>query len=147
MTSVYEPELGQMMFGRASFQTTCPEILDAALMSVSHEMRRVLWNLRQHEVDPFGNSYDAFRCDAFGVWSYDWSDEDEAEQPYNFACPKHEIALRWYKYFGRGMSVSRDVSPGEVSDMLIYLLTYLRDVETGAEQFQTGDVCDVPYFA
>src|SRR5690606_5179380 len=94
MTTLYVPELGQMAFGQPAKEFACPELLVAALEAIRAELTRVLWNAKQLEWDPFQGS-EAFRCDVFGVWAYDWSDE---RQPYNFKHVGSGVEVSWYKY-------------------------------------------------
>jgi hypothetical protein len=151
MQSEYTPELGQAIFGQPTQQFKCPEILDAALMSIRQELLWVLWNCRHHEIDPFTNSAESFRCAEFGVWAYDWGSE---QQPYNFKHTKSGLEVSWYKYFGRGMSANMSVSPDLAASILDDCLKALRDIEgSKAKQknqfvpdFAVGPISDVAYF-
>lgn len=82
---------------------------------LSCELERVMWNANQTEyANPFSNSGETFKCDAFEVEAYSWN--DEYEQPYNFKWKDVEIS--WYKYLGRGMSANREISPELAATML-----------------------------
>jgi hypothetical protein len=63
---------------------------------------------------PFANSGNKFYCDTFEAESYSW--DDEVDQPWNFKW--RDIEVSWYKYFGRGMSVNKNVSDKEIEEML-----------------------------
>jgi hypothetical protein len=143
----YTPELGQACFGQPWKEYECPQILEAALMFLSEELQRVTWNLRQAEWHPFSNRGEAFRCDTFGVWSYDWSDPEDRRQPYNFCHLKSGLCVSWYKYLGRGMACNRIVDPAEVAEILKDCIDALEKVEAepGAP-YQLGGMGAVPYF-
>lgn len=111
----------------------CPDILEAALTMLRHEVQRVLCNLKQESSDPFGNTGGSFDCGEFSVCAYSWGDDDE--QLWNFIHPKSGIAVSWYKYFGRGMSVCRDVSADDAAALLRDCLDSMRRVECGELQW------------
>jgi len=64
---------------------------------------------------PFANTGNRFSCDAFSVKAFDW-DDDSDDVP-NFKWGTLEV--RWYKYLGRGMEVSREMSADEIGEMLV----------------------------
>jgi len=142
----YQPELGQMVFGQPWQKHECPQILEAALAFLSEEVQRVLWNIKQEQLNPFGNHCEAFRCEAFGVWSYDWSDNEDAAQPYNFCHPKSGVCISWHKYAGRGMSCNRAVNPNEVAEILSDCIEAMNDVERKGAVYSVGVLGEVPYF-
>lgn len=129
----YEPELGQMLFGQPSKEFYCPEILDAALEFIRHDLQRILWNLRQEASDPFSNSGASFRCDIFTVFAYSWN--DQVPQPWNFKHQPTGLEVSWYKYCGRGMSINRETSPDEIASVLRSCLQALRKIENGEMSF------------
>jgi hypothetical protein len=129
----YSPELGQAVFGQPWQAFPVPDILDAALEAIRHEVQRVLWNLRQHEIDPFGNSAGSFRCPTFTVCAYSWN--DGIAQPYNFKHPASGLLVSWYKYMGRGMSANMDVSPDLAARILTHCLRGMKAVESGEHRW------------
>lgn len=131
---VYEPEIGQMLFGQPYKQHDLPEIMDSALTSIRNEMDRVMWNLFQKNYEnPFGNSGASFRCEVFTVCSYSWN--DELWQPYNFKHEKSGTLISWYKYHGRGMSANKHINPDLASDILMDCLLAMRKIEKGEMGF------------
>lgn len=142
--SVYEPELGQMMFGQPAFEHKVPDIYESALSFLSEELERVLKALGERSCDPFGNTGDAFKCPEFGVWSYSWGDE---EQPYNFYHKKTGTAIRWYKYLGRGMSASAPLDPKQAGRMLRHCIAVCWFVESGAMKYASGGIHEISYFS
>lgn len=125
VTEAYTPELGQMVFGQPHKPNAVPAIWEAALAMVRDELGRVLWNIHQEEYDsPFGNTANRFECPAFAVEAYSWGDE---EQPWNFKWG--EVEIGWYKYFGRGMSANRPLTPDLAAEMLDACLAALRAYE------------------
>lgn len=122
----YEPELGQMCWGNPTQELAVPEYIKSHLAWVKDELDRVMWNVNQKEYDsPFDNSgnVEGFVCDAFEAHAYDWNEDNK--QPFNFKW--HDLEISWYKYFGRGMSMNRDVAPDEAAAMLGECLEAVRN--------------------
>ena len=103
----YEPELGQAVFGQPWQELPCPEHLELALEAIRYALLVV------HDIDPFGNTGEHFKCPIFEVCAYSWSDE---EQPFNFAYK--DIRISWYKWLGRGTTVNRGVDREETIRLL-----------------------------
>lgn len=101
----YEPELGQMLFGQPSKKYECSPELYAAMAFLAELMPEM--------ENPFSNSGHRGDYGAFQAHAYSWSDE---EQPWNFKW--RDVEVSWYKYHGRGMSVNREVSRGDVIEMM-----------------------------
>lgn len=136
---IYEPELGQALFGQASQEYKVSEVLKAAILMISRELKRVMWNIHQKELDsPFENTGASWECDTFAVEAYSW--DDKYEQPYNFKYK--DIEVSWYKYFGRGMSVNRNVTPDEVSTMLNDCLDALLEYERSHSKIYKHEASD-----
>jgi len=122
----YTPELGQAIFGQPYKEYAVPDIWEAALAFLSHELDRVMWNIHQKQyVGPFGNSGDAFRCGVFEVEAYSW--DDEYDQPWNFKW--RDVEISWYKYLGRGMSANQELTPERAADMLTECLLACKKYE------------------
>lgn len=122
---MYEPELGQYIYGQPYQAFDVPEYLEAALSYLQQEIERVEWNNGQKDFNPFGNTGQKYRTKAFEVEAYSW--DDSIEQPYNFKWK--DLELSWYKWFGRGMSMNRETTPDEVAVMLDECLKSVRDNE------------------
>jgi hypothetical protein len=128
----HTPEIGQAFFGQESKEYAVEEILQAALLMISKEWDRVMWNINQKEMDsPFSNTGARWECDTFKLEAYSWN--DEYEQPYNFKYK--DIEVSWYKYFGRGMSVNKEVAYDEVQKMIVDCLNALRKYEQERNKF------------
>lgn len=125
----YQPELGQAIFGQPHQRFECPDILDAALVFIRDRLDTILWNNLQQRVEsPFGNTGSRFETDGLIVEAYSWN--EDVEQPFNFKCGNIEVS--WYKYLGRGMSVNREVTSQDVSDMLATALAILGECDVEA---------------
>lgn len=124
--------LGQILYGQPRQERDCPEILDAALSFLRHEIGRVLWNIRQEQVDPFSSSAESFKCAAFCVCAYSWSDDP---QPWNFKHYKSGIEVSWYKYMGRGMTVNKVVTPDQAAELLRDCMEAMQKVESGEDKY------------
>ena len=129
----YQPEIGQMLFGQPTKSFAVPDIMDAALEHLDHELGRVMWNLRQREFEsPFRNNGASFRCSAFTVVAYSWSDDP---QPYNFKHPQTGVEISWYKYLGRGMSSNVEITPDLAARVLDDCLKACKAIEKGEMRF------------
>jgi hypothetical protein len=110
MRKLYEPELGQAMFGQPSHELECPDYLEVALCAIRDTLETIMglpFN------NPFSNGGGHFSNGAFEVHAYSW--DDSKEQPFNFKCGDVEVS--WYKYMGRGMSVPLEYTMEEVQKM------------------------------
>jgi len=52
---------------------------------------------------------------SFDQPSYSWNEEEE--QDFNFKW--RDFKVSWYKYFGRGMTMNREISNEELREMLL----------------------------
>ena len=101
-------ELGNIMFNPNVNQSyECPEYIIAFLEGIRNKLKIKLWNTKQEEIDPFGNTGEEFKNDTFEVCAYNWND-DECQQ-YNFKW--NEIEISWYKYLGRDTTINYQVDP------------------------------------
>jgi hypothetical protein len=114
MSDYYEPELGQAIFGQPYKEYGVSQKLRDALSSIDKHLCLKMERLDKNFESPFANSGNKFYCDTFEVESYSW--DDEVDQPWNFKW--RDIEVSWYKYFGRGMSVNKNVSDKEIEEML-----------------------------
>ncbi|KKK64693.1 hypothetical protein LCGC14_2981660, partial [marine sediment metagenome] len=124
---MYEPELGQMIFGQPYKEHKASNLMIAALRAIGDELGRVMWNIHQEiYASPFDNTGNAFKeIQTFQVEAYSWN--EEYEQPWNFKWK--DIEVSWYKYYGRGTSVNREVSPLEIAQMLDACLSVLLEYD------------------
>lgn len=106
-----------------------PDYVEAMLMSIRSELSRVLWNINQREIDPFGNTGEVFEdSPTFKVRAYDWGKAD-GEDPMEPNFEWKDFKVMWYKYFGRGMSCNRDMKPHEAAKMLSECLEAITQYE------------------
>lgn len=126
---VYEPELGQAVFGQPYFSHPLPEIWEAALGAIDHELCRIMWNIHQREYgSPFSNTGARFEeLSEFQARAYSWDDEASEGETWNFRW--RDIEIRWYKYMGRGSTISRRATPDEAAQMLSECIAALRRFE------------------
>lgn len=93
-------ELGQMMFGNPVGAFECSEYVEAMIEFLFAEIERVYWNKHQknweRQEDP--------KFKGIEYRNYYWGeDEKEASKP-NFSYGG--VELRWYKHFGRSMTLN-----------------------------------------
>ena len=109
----YEPELGQLMYGTPPGEFTFGKLEKWAVTSL-----RRLATLTKVESLSQNIGGVSFRNDVFEMRNYHWcaDDEDcpEAARP-NFKCG--DVEIRWYKYLGRGMSVNRQITKEELTEI------------------------------
>jgi hypothetical protein len=125
MTRIYEPELGQVVFGQPYQKYDVDYWLESAITAIRHYLVATKDN---DFADPFSNSGGDFTCDAFEVQAYNWN--DEVDQPYNFKW--RDLQVSWYKYFGRGMSANRKVKRGELLKMVDECIDAIRAAKSVA---------------
>lgn len=107
--SIYQPELGQMMFGNPTGQYEVPNYADALIRDLIHnDIDTVFWNINQRKWD----EYDDPAIPGVVFRQYWWGDENapEAALP-NFAF--RGVEIRWYKHPGRGMSCNQNLTPAQ----------------------------------
>lgn len=122
-----EPRLGQGIIGRPFKEFEVPEWLMAFLEYIREEIRRIEWNDRQEEFDPFehvrGRSPQNYQTGKFEVKGYNWSPEN-SQADTNFRW--RDLEISWYKDLGREMSMNREVSLEEGEEMLEECLGSIR---------------------
>ena len=116
-------------------QYEADDFIEAIFDKVLEEIRRVHWNVYQHQWEPtwhgdkvedphipgieFVRYYDGCPCE----------DDDEHKPECRHAKPnfKHEdVEFRWYKWPGRGMSTNKDWTAQEWRDWLTRCLATVR---------------------
>ena len=109
--NLYEPELGQAVWGNPTGEYDIPDYADALIAGLLNEIERVYWNVNQQEWE----SYEDPCIPGLAYRPYWWGDTEapEASLP-NFAFDGVEV--RWYKRPGRGMSCNKALSPNEWTD-------------------------------
>lgn len=99
------------------------ELLESALRHIGHQVWIYTNNTRGEAVDPTENNGSEFVNDTFEMRAFDWSDPDEYEPNFKYK----DFEVEWYKYLGRGMELSRHITPNEINDMLIECLQSLEE--------------------
>ena len=111
----YEPELGQIMWDMPPGEFDLGKLEKLVVSNL-----RKLAQLTKVEGlgDNIGGHSVKFRSDVFVMQNYHWCTEGDdcktAAQP-NFKCG--DVEIRWYKYLGRGMSVNRQVTREELTEI------------------------------
>ena len=75
-----------------------------------------IWSVFRADDNPFDNSGASYTGKVLEVHAYDWGIDDEDGLGPNFIW--RDLNVYWYKYHGRGMSCSREISRKEVCEML-----------------------------
>lgn len=105
----YQPELGQMCFGQPWQPMECPDKVLSALRALQNT-----FDVVRDDINPFGNNGTRFDGEKFKAHAYSWNEEEEQE--FNFAW--RDVSVSWYKYLGRGTTINREMTDGEISEML-----------------------------
>lgn len=132
-------ELGQALFwgGRIQAQD-CPQYILKGLRKLENKLLKFY----PSEYNPFQNTGNVagIKTSAFEAHSFDWSD---SLQPFNFKYKNIEIS--WYKYLGRGMTISCPVTRAESSTMIKECLKSLDEFEAKIQQYAEEDKEDAKY--
>lgn len=99
------------------------EFIDALVIYLLEEIRRVYWNVHQKE----WNEYEELHWEGMEYRPFDWSDPEEYKPNLKFAHSSQEI--RWYKYPMRGGTFTIPFSPQEWQDWFEEALETIREVE------------------
>lgn len=117
-------EIGNLIWntGNKNQKYECPLYITALLEFIKKELERMYWNKHQLEVDDIFNltmEETELNIKSFEWEPYNWNDEEI--QDYNFKYG--DIEISWYKYFGRDMTINKEVS---FQDM-IYMFNKIND--------------------
>jgi len=93
-------ELGQMAFGNPVGQFKCPEYVEAMVAYILNEIERIYWNKNQKEWDRNEDP----KIKGIEYCPYYWGENKKEASELNFSFG--EVGLRWYKYFGRSMTLN-----------------------------------------
>ena len=115
-------ELGQIVSNHTVESYDCPDFIQAGLRFLSGAIEVGEWNRTQKTFDsPMDNTGNRYRCGTFDARAYCWDEtSDDADLPnFHYKGPRHEpLEIYWYKYIGRGMSMSRDVDANEFFEII-----------------------------
>lgn len=118
----YTPELGQAAFGAPWQEYSMPSFVRAGLAVLGEATA----SESSTGADPTGNTGASFENDIFALRAYDWGWEDSTEEcPPNFEYKPSGFSASWYKYLGRGSTVSGRISPKAFARLLAECLASL----------------------
>lgn len=114
--SAYVPELGQAAFGAPWLEFTMPRFVEAGLRVLG----AALADESSSGGDPCGNTGAIFENDVFAMRAYCWCDGDAHPDgcPANFEHKASGFEASWYKYLGRGGSMSGPIDVGRFEVLL-----------------------------
>lgn len=137
----YQPEAGQICFGKTWQRFDVPDLLDAALRMIAQEIGIVLSNRMQRQVqNPFDRwATSTFDTEGLSVHGYSSVSEDEVA-PWNLKCGDVEVS--WYKGPWRGLSVNRQLTNDDIATFLDRALSILRACDSDIR----GDKGEQPFF-
>lgn len=109
---MYEPELGQMLFGNKWESHEMPKFAVSMFDGLIALVGAINWNVHQKEF----KTWDEADLGPVHYRPYNWnaafSDDDTEVEP-NFWHDEHPLRIRWYKHPGRGMSCNMDLTPAD----------------------------------
>lgn len=122
-------ELSNMLFNSGNKNQTykCPDFVVALLRDIKWRLEIQYWNLNQQKEY---NIFDLYMEDSglpyksFKWCPYNWGDD---EQEYNFKYK--DIEISWYKYFGRDMTINKNIAPGQATEMYNDILQEVRKID------------------
>ena len=115
--ALYQPELGQAVFGQPAQELECPMHVVAVLRALAQQ-----WEvIRPQDPNPFDNTGAFYECEGLSVQAYSWN--EDVEQPWNLRW--EDIEVSWYKYLGRGMSINKEVSVSRAQELRVACLALL----------------------
>ena len=101
------------------------ELIIAILDRIDNELQRCYWNKNQkHLNSPFANTGENYSNDIFTVRAYDWSDDQENDEP----KPNFEskfLTCWWYKHAHRGLEFKITYDTNTEADHLTQLANFL----------------------
>jgi hypothetical protein len=116
-------ELGQIEFGNPMGEYDCPEYVEALIAYIFKVIERIYWNNNQVE----WNRFEDPEFEGIEYRNYYWGDNEEEKSKPNFAYK--DVELRWYKWFGRGMSLNVSKTPVEWVEWFDDCLEHIRKQE------------------
>lgn len=116
-------ELGQMVFGNPVGEYECPEYVEALFGYIFEEIERVYWNKNQKE----WVKYEDPGFKGLEIRGYYWGDNKRESGKPNFRW--NGVELRWYKYFGRSMTVNVSMTEKQWVEWFNDCLGYIRKNE------------------
>lgn len=137
MKKSFEPQLGQLLMSNSPWESEeLSEYLEALLQAIGEEIERVEWNNQQQQYEsPINNNGEVYETDRFKMEAYCWCDGDLHKEgcPPNFLYKPNNFRVRWYKYLGRGSSMSRSITEKEAVEMFQDCLESVRRNEKPLE--------------
>ncbi len=113
-------ELGQIFMGNAVGEYVCPEYVEAMIAYIFEEIDRIYWNNYQTEWD----RHDDPKLKGIEFRPYCWGEDEKEKSQCNFAFKG--VELRWYKNFGRGMTLNKDMTSDEWIEWFDECLKHIR---------------------
>lgn len=145
---MFEPELGQMMYGHCCQQYECPEYFIALLQNISYEISRVTGN-QGESVDPATNEGSTYKNSTFEIRSYSWVDcvcnEDKCSSCCEACLPNFQykdILVSWYKYLGRGTSINKEITPNEAINIFNECIASISNEQDMLERSNEQDILE-----
>lgn len=108
--TTYEPTIAQFVHGNPTGEFAVPDYVRALIAAVLDEMSTKVWNRDQEEWSGTGVSGDQDPgIPGIAFAPYYWGNDPALAARPNLAFGGVEI--RWYKFFGRGMSCTVEMDP------------------------------------
>lgn len=141
--TVFEPELGQSLFGHACLTYPVSQPAMRVMEVLSDDLQDLLESAGHGNSNPFDNSGSAFGCATFTVHAYSWTED---EQPCNFHHVQSGTAIKWYKYLGRSMTANRALDAATMRTILKDCIAAMERIRSGSEEYLTTAAgATVPY--
>ena len=121
-------ELGQLASEHKVESYPCPGFIETGLQYLAYRIETEAWNQTQEQYDaPTGNNGAECKTDAFEMRAYCWNEESPRAQLPNFKSAGFEVY--WYKYLGRGMTMSEDIDANDFFEIIDSCVDSLNTLE------------------
>ena len=126
------------------------DFFDALFMAILEEIKRVHWNVYQHQWEPSWHGDEVRDPEIEGIafvrYYQDLCDcgwDEDGDENHKGNCiglrPNFEfdgVKVSWYKWPGRGMSTNKDWSPAEWKDWFDKCMTHVRAFERSRHDYR-----------
>lgn len=115
--SDYQPEIGQAVFGQP-WQRERPDTTTKGALEALRSIYDATYTSEDGFDGPFSNSGARVKSSRMEIHAYSWNDEED----HKWNLKWRDFECSWYKHFGLGLSVNRQLSPEEVPQIISDLL-------------------------
>lgn len=133
MSELYQPEMGQVLFGAPTGEFDPGALGEACVHAALTRIETCYWNNHQKQWDRHTDP----QIPGLDFRPYWWGDDDATERELpNLQLHGDPLEIRWYKYPMRGGSVNCDMSPAMWAAWLDKALQVVRQADSALTRFK-----------